>query len=159
MQCGQEVHDSKVTSKIICAQALDMPTSSMRSFVLEGDVIPRAMLSSDPSFTLLKRWSVVRAGLQLRETLFGSGVPLSSSRFLFDSVGDTFLIRWDAKTGPQVVPLTADAIEAEMQRATDELLSFDGQRLMQAWLDHLHSSYTQELEAAAKLQGRQTPGL
>ena len=61
-----------------------MPASSMRSFVLEGDVIPRAMLSSDPSFTLLKRWSVVRAGLQLRETLFGSGVPLSSSRFLFD---------------------------------------------------------------------------
>jgi len=57
------------------------------------------------------------------------------------------------------VPLTADAIEAEMQRATDELLSFDGQRVMQAWLDHLHSSYTQELEAAAKLQGRQTPRL
>ncbi len=57
------------------------------------------------------------------------------------------------------MPLTADAIEAEMQRATDELLSFDGQRVMQAWLDHLHSSYTQELEAAAKLQGRQTPRL
>ena len=136
-----------------------MPASSMRSFVLEGDVIPRAMLSSDPSFTLLKRWSVVRAGLQLRETLFGSGVPLSPSRFLFDSVGDTYLIRWDAKTGPQVVPLTAEAIEAKMQRATDELLSFDGQRLMQAWLDHLHSSYTQELEAAAKLESRRNPNV
>ncbi len=74
----------QITIMPICAQALDMPASSMRSFVLEGDVIPRAMLSSDPSFTLLRRWSVVRAGLQLRETLFGSGVPLSSSRFLFD---------------------------------------------------------------------------
>ena len=134
-----------------------MPASSMRSFVMEGDVIPRAMLSSDPSFTLLKRWSVVRAGLQLRETLFGAGVPLSSSRFFFDSVGHVYLITWDATTGPQVVPLTADALEAEMQRATDELLRLDGQRLMQAWLDHLHSSYTQELEAAARLQSRRTP--
>ena len=131
-----------------------MPASAIRSFVMEGDVIPRAMLSSDPSFTLLKRWSVVRAGLQLRETLFGSGVPLSSSRFFFDSVGDVYLITWDAQTGPQLVPLTANALEAEMQRATDELLRLDGQRLMQAWLDHLHSSYTQELEAAARLQSR-----
>ena len=116
-------------------QALDMPASSVRSFVMEGDVIPRAMLSSDPSFTLLKRWSVVRAGLQLRETLFGSGVPLSPSRFFFDSIGDVLLVRWDAKTGTQVVQMTANAVEAEMQRATDELLNFDGQRLMQAASD------------------------
>ena len=59
----------------------------MRSFVLEGDVVPRALLASDPSFTLLKRWSLVRGGLQLREWLFGSGVPLSPTRFLYDTVG------------------------------------------------------------------------
>lgn len=53
---------------------------------------------------------------------------------------------------PQVLPLTARALEEELQRATDELLALDGQRLLSAWLDHVHSSYSSELEAAARLQ-------
>ena len=55
---------------------------------------------------------------------------------------------------PQVLPLTAAALEEELQRATDELLALDGQRLLSAWLDHVHSSYSSELEAAARLQAR-----
>ena len=53
-----------------------------------------------------------------------------------------------------MLPLTAQALEAELQRATDELLALDGQRLLAAWLDHVHGSYSSELEAAAKLKAR-----
>ena len=53
-----------------------------------------------------------------------------------------------------MLPLTADALEEQQQRATDELLTLDGQRLLSAWLDHVHGSYSLELEAAAKLQAR-----
>ena len=83
-------------------QVLGLPPTAVRSFVLEGDVVPRALLASDPSFVLLKRWSVVRRGLQAREWLYGAGTPLSSSRFLYDNVGQVFLISWNAQAGPQV---------------------------------------------------------
>lgn len=136
------------------AQTLGLPPSAVRSFVLEGDIVPRSMLASDPSFMLLKRWSVVRSGLQLREWLFGAGVPFSSTRFLYDNVGQVFLISWNAQNGPQVNPLTADALNEALQKATDDFLTLDTQQLLSAWLDHVHSSYSSELEAAAKLQAR-----
>lgn len=74
--------------------AVGLPEGSVKNFVLENDPVPRALLSVDPTFELLKGWGAVKGLLQLRELLAGAGSPLSSSRFLFESVGQVHLIKW-----------------------------------------------------------------
>jgi hypothetical protein len=56
--------------------------------------VPRALLSVDPTFELLKSWGAVQGLLQLRQLLAGEGSPLSPGRFLFESVGQVHLIKW-----------------------------------------------------------------
>jgi hypothetical protein len=73
-----------------------------RDFVLQNDPVPRALLSVDPTFQALKQWSPVRGLLALRGALLGEGSPLSSSRFLFEAVGDVYLIKWEPSGGTQV---------------------------------------------------------
>lgn len=53
------------------AQALGLPESAVRSFVLDNDPVPRAMLSADPAFALLKQSAPVSWLLQVR----GSPAP------------------------------------------------------------------------------------
>lgn len=231
-------------------QALGLPHNCVQNFVLENDPVPRAMLSVDPTFEMLKEWSAVKGLLQLRGLLAGEGSPLSPGRFLFESVGQVQLIKWtpegelqqcklfeciivvsvvvhitdmaeptpwvqllmesphtfccsSARTfaaelhagGSEVVPLDAHEIQSELsfmsQRtaataagataaagaagASDSAQSAGGAqetaaaiatgglsgiaaavsqfvsplRGLQAWLDHHHGSYAQELEAAA----------
>ena len=45
--------------------------------------------------------------LDLREQIFGSGLPLTKSRFLFEVVGNTYLLRWDSVSGYRRVFLYA----------------------------------------------------
>lgn len=47
-------------------QALGLPESAVRSFVLDNDPVPRAMLSADPTFALLKQSAPVSWLLQVR---------------------------------------------------------------------------------------------
>lgn len=74
---------------------------------------------------LLKRWSVVRSGLQLREWIFGAGVPFSSTRFLYDNVGQVFLISWNAQKGPQVT--------SSLSYSINWMKSFDLGQLLRWW--------------------------
>lgn len=78
-------------------QALGLPTDCVQNFVLENDPVPRAMLSVDPTFEMLKEWSAVKGLLQLRGLLAGEGSPLSPGRFLFETVGQVQLIKWSAE--------------------------------------------------------------
>lgn len=75
-------------------QALGLPPDCVQNFVLENDPVPRAMLSVDPTFEMLKEWSAVKGLLHLRGLLAGQGSPLSPGRFLFESVGQVQLIKW-----------------------------------------------------------------
>lgn len=56
-------------------QALGLPASAMRSFVLDNDPVPRAMLSADPAFALLKQSAPVAWLLQAREFLCRGCLP------------------------------------------------------------------------------------
>lgn len=85
-----------------CLQMLGLPEGSMRSFVLENDPVPRALLSVDPTFTALKNSRPGAALLQLRHWLLGPGVPLTPDRFLADNVGEVNLLRWAPDTGHRV---------------------------------------------------------
>ena len=79
------------------ARALDilgLPPQALRNFALENDPIPRALLSVDPTFEMIKQWDTAKALLQLRERLVGKGSPLSTDRFLFETVGELYLIKW-----------------------------------------------------------------
>eukprot|EP00775_Hariotina_reticulata_P005491 gene5491-5726_t len=84
-------------------QELGLPLEAVKDFVLENDPIPRALLSVDPTFELLKGWSPVQGLLHLREALAGRGSPLSPNRFLFESVGQVHLIKW-TQEGPGCQP-------------------------------------------------------
>lgn len=74
----------------------------MRSFVLENDPVPRALLSIDPTFTALKNSRPGAALLQLRHWLLGPGVPLTPDRFLADNIGEVNLLRWTPDSGHKV---------------------------------------------------------
>ena len=81
---------------------LGLPEGSMRSFVLENDPVPRALLSIDPTFTALKNSAPGSALLRLRHWLLGPGVPLTPDRFLADNVGEVNLLRWTPDSGHKV---------------------------------------------------------
>jgi hypothetical protein len=74
--------------------ALGLPADAVRSFVLEHDPVPRALLSADPTFELARRIGAVKGLLALRELLAGAGAALSPGRFLFEAVGQVHLIKW-----------------------------------------------------------------
>ena len=71
-----------------CEQVVDLPTGSVKSFVLDNDPIPRAMLSVDPTFALLKQSTPMSLLLEARRRLFGSGASFTPERFLYENVGD-----------------------------------------------------------------------
>lgn len=83
-------------------QVLGLPEGSIRSFVLENDPVPRALLSVDPTFTALKNSRPGAALLRLRSWLLGPSVPLTPDRFLADNVGEVNLLRWTPDAGHRV---------------------------------------------------------
>lgn len=70
------------------AQVVDLPRGSVKSFVLDNDPIPRAMLSVDPTFALLKQSVPVSLLLEARKMLFGSRATFTPERFLYENVGE-----------------------------------------------------------------------
>lgn len=85
-------------------QVLGLPHSAFRSFCLGDDPVPRAMLSVDPSFSMVKQWRGVRELLQLRQWFLGEGVkaPFTPDTFLYDNLGEVHLIKWSLDGGHQV---------------------------------------------------------
>lgn len=67
---------------------VNLPDGSVKSFVLDNDPIPRAMLSVDPTFALLKQSAPLSFLLETRKRLFGSGASFTPERFLYENVGD-----------------------------------------------------------------------
>lgn len=110
-------------------QALRLPPNSIQNFVLENDPVPRALLSVDPTFEMLKEWSAVKGLLQLRGLIAGEGSPLSPGRFLYEAVGQVQLIKWTPEGGMQVFfSLCNLDIVLHEPMHTDPLL-FSGERL------------------------------
>lgn len=75
-------------------EMLGVPPQNCKDFVLQNDPIPRALLSVDPTFEMMKNWGAVKGLLQLRGLIWGDGTYLSPSRFLYETVGVVYLIRW-----------------------------------------------------------------
>ena len=70
------------------AQLLNMPPGAVRSFVLDNDPVPRAMLSVDPTFAMLKQSAPMSWVLEARRAFLGSGVAFTPEKFLYENVGD-----------------------------------------------------------------------
>jgi len=88
-----------------------VPETAVAQYVLEGDPVPRALLSADPTFASLQRNDFFSAALRLNQRLFGGGAPLTPGRFLFEALGVVKLVRWSASGGSEVVPLSGSAEE------------------------------------------------
>lgn len=54
--------------------------------------MPRALLSADPTFQMIKRSPAVAGLLRMREQWLGQG-QLSPTRFLYHPAGDVYLLR------------------------------------------------------------------
>jgi len=141
-------------------QVLKLPDAAVRSFVLEHDPVPRALITADPAFHALKQYAPVQQLLQARSWLLGSGLfggqdasatsPFTSNRFLFESVGGVYLLR----AGSRVTPVGSVSDSEELMRMAIADVLARPARALQAWLDHHHSSYSHDLEAAALLELR-----
>ena len=85
-------------------QMLGLPSAGMRSFVLDSDPIPRAMLSIDPTFSFFKQWPAVKGLLQLRQWFVRqtSAPVVNPARFLYVNVGQVYLIKWTVDQGHKV---------------------------------------------------------
>lgn len=91
-------------AQLICLQLLGLPASSLRSFVLDSDPIPRAMLSIDPTFAFVKQWPAVKSIMQLGRWFTGqqSPAPVTPARFMYNNVGEVYLIKWTVGQGHKV---------------------------------------------------------
>ncbi|KAG2435917.1 hypothetical protein HXX76_007112 [Chlamydomonas incerta] len=128
---------------------LRAPAASCVNWVLQHDPIPRAMLTADPYLTAARKAVPgLSALLALRGAVLGEGSALSSGRFLYETLGETLLLRWSSKGGCEVVPVSEAEAETLLQMAVEEALSAPI-RSLQYWLDHHHASYHHDLEAAA----------
>ena len=92
--------------KVCCGvvQVVGLSAARVRSFVLDNDPVPRAMLSVDPTFALLRNAAPVSWLLEARRRLLGAGAALTPERFLFENVGGVYLIRWSPESGQKVFP-------------------------------------------------------
>lgn len=83
---------------------LGLPSASLRSFVLDSDPIPRAMLSIDPTFSFFTQWPAVKGILQMRQWFMGqTAAPVvNPARFLYNNVGEVYLIKWTVSQGHKV---------------------------------------------------------
>ncbi|KAL0056402.1 hypothetical protein WJX82_010947 [Trebouxia sp. C0006] len=100
-------------------QMLGLPSAGLRSYVLDSDPIPRAMLSIDPTFSFFKEWPAVKGLLQMRQWFMGqTSAPLvNPARFLYDNVGEVFLIKWTVGQGHKVQQLAPAQIEEQLKLA------------------------------------------
>lgn len=73
---------------LLAAQLLNLPPGAVRSFVLDNDPVPRAMLSVDPTFAMLKQSAPMSWVLEARRAFLGSGVSFTPEKFLYENVGD-----------------------------------------------------------------------
>ncbi len=72
----------------MAVQLLNLPPGTVRSFVLDNDPVPRAMLSVDPTFAMLKQSAPMSWVLEARRAFLGSGVSFTPEKFLYENVGD-----------------------------------------------------------------------
>lgn len=89
---------------------MGLPAGAVRAFVLDNDPVPRAMLSVDPTFALLKSTAPLSWLLEARRRLLGDGAALTPERFLYENVGEVFLIRWSPEAGQNVRGLPAGTL-------------------------------------------------
>ena len=82
-------------------QVVGLPAGSVRSFVLDNDPVPRAMVSVDPTLALIRGSAPVAWLLEARRRLLGDGAALTPERFLYENVGEVYLIRWSPESGQQ----------------------------------------------------------
>eukprot|EP00191_Tetraselmis_sp_GSL018_P011006 CAMPEP_0177599586 /NCGR_PEP_ID=MMETSP0419_2-20121207/13083_1 /TAXON_ID=582737 /ORGANISM="Tetraselmis sp., Strain GSL018" /LENGTH=489 /DNA_ID=CAMNT_0019092351 /DNA_START=220 /DNA_END=1690 /DNA_ORIENTATION=+ len=131
---------------------LGMDPASIQSFCLDDDPVPRAMLSVDPAYSLLRRSELGERILKWRESWLGSG-PLTLNRFLFEPVGRHFLIRWDPSTGSRLVEVgegdNAVRLDEAMKMHVEQMLA-EPMRLIKAMTDHNQGAYVSELLLASK---------
>ncbi|CAL5225467.1 g8288 [Coccomyxa viridis] len=140
---------SEKTAAQNCMSLLNLPPGTVRSFVLDNDPVPRAMLSVDPTFAMLKQSAPMSWVLEARRAFLGSNVSFTPEKFLYENVGDVYLIKWTAESGQKVIPLAPAEMDDQLRLAVEELFKAPV-KLIQALLDHSHGSYSQELYAAAR---------
>lgn len=136
-------HSSALSSNAAALQALGLPPHAMQHYVLDQDPVPRAMLSVDPTLSLLKQ-VVGLQGLVDAPRNFLGGTPV---RFLFDlPMGEVYLLKLDQE---RVHRLDGEQAAAALEMPVGEMMAAPA-KAVKALLDHSHSAYTQELRAAAR---------
>ena len=67
---------------------LGLPPGSVQAYVQDQDIVARAGLAADPLYGLAMNFGWVKAVLELRERVLGSGGVLTAERFLFQTAGE-----------------------------------------------------------------------
>ncbi|CAG9465755.1 unnamed protein product [Pedinophyceae sp. YPF-701] len=129
-------------------RALGLPAGALRSFVVDNDPIPRAFLQADPVWALVKKFPPARGLLALRDAIGGAGGVMSSTRFLFDPVGELYLLSRDQSDTVRLTSLSHETVEEALDLALGQLQS-DPLSALQAVWDHHHHSYAAELAGVA----------
>ena len=84
---------------------LGLSSRHLRSFVLDSDPIPRALLSIDPTFSFVQSWSAVKGLMQIRQWFTGQPAEIPAvnpARLLYANVGEVYLIKWTMGGGHKV---------------------------------------------------------
>lgn len=140
-------HSNAVASNDAALRALGLPPAALQHYVLDQDPVPRAMLSVDPTLSVLKQLVGLQPLLDAQRSMFG-GTP---ARFLMDlPMGEVYLLKLDQQ---RVHRLGGDEAAQALEMPVAEMMAAPA-KAIKALLDHSHSAYTQELRAAARLVQR-----
>ncbi len=97
-------------------QLLNLPPGTVRSFVLDNDPVPRAMLSVDPTFAMLKQSAPMSWVLEARRAFLGSNVSFTPEKFLYENVGDVRLRSWPFMPFHNPCSSTVHSLELSVKR-------------------------------------------
>lgn len=136
-------HSSSLPGNAEALEALGLAPDAMQHYVLDQDPVPRAMLSVDPTLSVLKQFVGLQSLVDAPRSFLG-GTPV---RFLFDlPMGEVYLLKLDQQ---RVHRLDGAAAAAALEMPVEEMMAAPA-KAVKALLDHSHSAYTQELRAAAR---------
>lgn len=137
------MHDSAALMR-----ELHLPEDGVRWFVADTDVIPRMWNSVDPVYSFVRRSDVAVRLMNWRQQFFG-GAVLTEQKFLYDTVGRIYWIRWDRIKGVMVTLLTPEQAAVELAQEPEDFIQPSA--LFRSAMDHNRRNYTHALESLVTL--------
>lgn len=129
-------------------KGLGLELGTVKAYVLDKDIIPRAFLTSDPTYSLVSNWGFMQSAMDWREQLWGKGIIFTRNRFLYQNVGVVYFMQ-SQENGVVIQRLFPNQADEVLRIDSPNVLS-QPSTLIKMMTDHYRENYTSNLEVALR---------